>query len=529
MESDPQLPPPSTPGQTRRPWMLMLPAIGWIWLVGLTVLGLAGFEVRRHHFESAGLAFGAGLLFFAALKGFATGAFASAKSELIDGKRGARASMALYVVPMVAASIAYGWTIPLGPLSDDFVLRRWATAGDWTPDEWIHWRPVPLALWQAIGAAGGDWRTLHALNVVFHAINSALVFRIGATWLGPRAGLTAGVVFALFPASVEAVAWTAGVFDVLSTTFVLLAVSTYVSGTGRAGTTLAIVMATIAGLSSKESAVAIPVLLALAGGVAVSKSRHIVRHPVALALAISVALGFVLIRLLVSAEAADHLQQVPAGRREWKDLLVRPLAALAVPVRTETGIGSEAYLGGLIVLMLVGIGLAQMSRVKETAGQRAAGLLIGTIWIVVAALPLLAQFYVSPALEGSRYLYLPSVGFAIVIASGFTGARWNRWDLLSTGLLLCLLTLYASRLTDERLVWLEAARLRDRLLTNASEAVRSTPCRTLTVVSAPDSFRGVYVFRNGLPEALAALPMKPDGSACQMQWNGTALVPLGPS
>jgi hypothetical protein len=50
-------------------WWLLLPAIGWLWLLALLLAGLLGFAVRRHHFESAGIAFGIGFAVFAVLVG----------------------------------------------------------------------------------------------------------------------------------------------------------------------------------------------------------------------------------------------------------------------------------------------------------------------------------------------------------------------------------------------------------------------------------------------------------------------------
>src|SRR5215207_9925186 len=126
----------------------LLPAIGWLWLVGLTILSLFDRDIRRHHFESAGLVFGIGLL-----------AFVWATRTSRDAPRPhsqalAPVPLSAYAIPAVVSLLAFAWTIRLGPLSDDFVLRAWADAGQWTPDGWIHLRPLPLALWQALTVAG---------------------------------------------------------------------------------------------------------------------------------------------------------------------------------------------------------------------------------------------------------------------------------------------------------------------------------------------------------------------------------------
>jgi hypothetical protein len=73
-------------------------------------------------------------------------------------------------------------------------------------------------------------------------------------------------------------------------------------------------------------------------------------------------------------------------------------------------------------------------------------------------------------------------------------------------------------------MWSEAAATRDAILSGAAEAVRATPCRSVRVDGAPEDVNGAYVFRSGLREALAAIPLRPDGRACVLRWTGTAIV-----
>jgi hypothetical protein len=184
--------------------------LAWLWLAGLTLLSFLNAGVRRHHFEAAGLVFGSALLIVALWR--------SQASSLCPAATTARS---VWPMPFLLGLITYAWSISLGPLSDDYVIGAWAKVGDWAPDTWPHLRPLPLALWSGILAAGGAWGTLHLLNVVLHAANSALVAKLASYFGGYRAGLVAGLLFAVYPGSVEAVAWTAGVFELFSTFLVL--------------------------------------------------------------------------------------------------------------------------------------------------------------------------------------------------------------------------------------------------------------------------------------------------------------------
>ena len=94
-----------------------------------------------------GIAFGLGAVVFAAVGG---------KRWPADPVRSRAPALGLGAVAVLALG-AFAWTLWLGPLSDDFVLQRWARSGAWMPESWPHARPLPLALWQVAFAAGGDW------------------------------------------------------------------------------------------------------------------------------------------------------------------------------------------------------------------------------------------------------------------------------------------------------------------------------------------------------------------------------------
>src|SRR5690606_20080754 len=99
----------------------------------------------------------------------------------------------------------------------------WARRGEVLPAEWPYVRPLPLALWKLLLSVGGSWFALHAVNTLLHALNAVAVGLLARRRLGVLSGVVAGAVFALFPAATEAVAWNAGVFDLMATSFVLLA------------------------------------------------------------------------------------------------------------------------------------------------------------------------------------------------------------------------------------------------------------------------------------------------------------------
>ena len=90
------------------------------------------------------------------------------------------------------------------------------------------YQPVPLLTFQIDFAIGGlvsyvgDPRVIHVTNVTLHAINAVLVFLFLRRLTGrPVVGALAGLLMAIHPTNVEAVAWINGRMMLLSTVFCL--------------------------------------------------------------------------------------------------------------------------------------------------------------------------------------------------------------------------------------------------------------------------------------------------------------------
>ncbi len=107
-----------------------------------------------------------------------------------------------------------------------FSAVKWALtsfyAANWHPLTWMS-HAFDISLFGL--SAGGH----HAVNVIFHAANSILLFVLVRTLTG-RFWESAAVaaIFAVHPAHVESVAWIAERKDVLSTLFWLLSTFFYV-------------------------------------------------------------------------------------------------------------------------------------------------------------------------------------------------------------------------------------------------------------------------------------------------------------
>jgi hypothetical protein len=485
-----------------------------LWIVVLSLPAYTGGLLRMHRIESAAMVLGALL----ALRSGIWPAHLRLTAEH-------RAPTYTAVLVLLAA-LWWGWTLGLGALSDDYVLASWARAGDLTPERWPFFRPLPLAVWSAMLWADVPWSWLHALNVVLHGSNAALVGRLARTFFGRRAGWLAGILFLTVPGHTEAVAWTAGVFDVMATTGILVAITAWIHPVHGRRSLLLALFALGAALTTKESAVALPLLL---GVLVVSFPRSLLTRSHAAGV---VALGGITAVYVVwrtmGGVVGGHLAQVPTSRYQLKELLVRPFAAVLAPVRTDDGTMTLAATSALLCagVILLALWIRPDRRLERTngLGHVSSALRLGLLWPVAATLPLLMQFFVSPSLEGSRYAYLSSVGFLIALA-GLASAGGGVGRRVRLGLVGGLIAVWLVAGWQERTIWHAAASERDLFLLNAQRAVTEHRCASLDVGNPPDSRRGAYIFREGTPHALAdAMTFARDGTPCRARWQDGALV-----
>jgi hypothetical protein len=343
----------------------------------------------------------------------------------------------------------------------------------------------------------------------------------------------AGLLFAVYPGSVEAVAWTAGVFELSSTFLVLIAVHVWLLGRAKYRTGVILAILTIAAILSKESAVILPGLM---GALLISlpTADRWARWRVA-SMGVSAIVSALTIagRALWTEDVMGHARNWPSNRYEWKEMIVRPYSATFLPFRTDDGIWADVYLAALGIVVLLGLAamsLVTTSRRECWAASSSRLVFVGLAWCGLAALPLLLQFYVATSMQGSRYLYLPAVGTCLVLAGATADRSRSRYV---AGLALCVFAIvigvFSARLYTERELWWQAATVRDVFLGTVTAAATEASCRSIMIRTPPDSVRGVYVFREGLQPALAAVPLTAHGRACEWTWIGDGLVDADPA
>jgi hypothetical protein len=471
---------------SRRPqdlaaFALVLALGAWVGVLAVEYyLHLRG--VQRHHLETAWMWFVAGVALTAAAGRVVTPRDLERDSWTVP--------RALPVALVALALALYFPAIRIGFLSDDFALSDLAARNQFFGLSWTFLRPLPLLGYKVAGAHPA---ALHAFIVVLHGVNAALIVWLADIFgLTPRQSCAAGLLFLTFPANLEAVAWCAGIQDVLMTAFVLGAV------VAAAVSTAALSLAAVAlALFSKETAVAAPILIWLS-----NRDRW---RTAAAALGVA---GVYSLWRVATRPLAEGYAAAPSTYK-LKELLVRPYATLSVPFRSAQ-LGAYPWLG---VVMVAGLALLLVRAAWLWRGDRRRLLLAGSLalWVLVSIAPVYSMFDVSGTLQGSRYLYLASAGWSILLATLLMPSpSRGAVALVAT---VCIVGIAGVRVNIKP--WQRAAQMRDEVVGSVTRA-KASGCTSVWIRNVPDSVQGAYVFRNGLAEAIAPVTISP--SAPQACW-----------
>ncbi len=341
------------------------------------------------------------------------------------------------------------------------------------------WRPTTtLALGLQYAVAGEEPLLYHAVNVLAHGVVTALVVLLLAALLPVPAALAGGLLFAVHPVHVEAVANVIGIAEILSTGFFLAACLVHVRGPDRSGwgRALAVGGLYLLAFGAKESAVTLPGVILLLDA---ARRRLGLRElgdylrdrwrVYLVMLGVAALLLGARLHILGSVASpfgplgADLLQEIP---RIWTlaeiwshyvRLMVFPLDLSAdyspnvIPI--SLGWNAANAVGAILALaILVGSLVAWRRGRLEPGRPSARAAAFGVVWFLVTISPVSNVFFLAGVLLAERTLYLPSVG--IVAAMGWLVVRLarERPRLARVGLVLVVL-LMGARTWERNPTW----------------------------------------------------------------------------
>ncbi len=491
----------------------------WRFVAMAVVLGLAArlvyfflaylagdSSIRRYHVETAAVTFvGVGLAL--RLTSSQAGGTAPAESR--------RLPLWLWPLFVVLALAIYWPAVGVGFLADDFVLLDRASRWELGPITPSLFRPLPLFGWAGLLGLNAGAPVFHLANIVLHGTNAYLTGRVAERWVRtPVWSVVAGALMLTAPLAAEAVAWGSGVFDLSATTLVLTAVllARSYGGAPRTGQRALFIAAGMLALTAKETAAVAGALVLVDAFARRALNRRLL---VDTGVLLTLAGLFSIVRVLQAFGAtAPEITRYLIQRG-----LFESFGGLAVPWHAEVIRAWPWMAMGGVVIVVALLAHFFLMRSREVDRQ----VIAAAAWILVSVLPVFTFLYVGPDLQGARFLYLATPGWAVLISTLASATRSPYGQRLSLLAVAALAVASLVGVTRHLQPWQEAGAARARIEQALQSDERIRRCQSLALTGLPDTVRGAYVFRNGAAEALARLShqtLAPSAdAACSFEWR----------
>jgi hypothetical protein len=405
-------------------------------------------------------------------------------------------------VLIIAAFVAYSWTLQFPFLADDYdhiphaihATPSYLASLFTQPAADRFFRPAVFVLYAAEARTAAFSRvTWHALSLALHVGVSLLVYALlRRRQFAPWPALAAALLFLLHGSRPEAVTWIAAQFDLWAALFFLLALLAF-EKRWYAASLAPLLLA----LLSKESAYVYPLVLALMlwiDGEPVKRWARLAGPSFLL----TAVVFFYRWRLL---GGIGGYRDIGTGRpyiltfdllRTFKALTDRLAAALDFPLNW-----SHPLEWWLIATLLAAMAAwAALATVKTDRRK----LWFGIGFLLLAALPVHEFLLIDANLEKSRVLYLPSVGFALIFAAALEAARPR----LAIGAAAAILAFQTAALEHNLIIWGRVSHLAER--TCASVAATQGPAIISDVANTVD---GVYFLHTGFRGCIESAAGRP--------------------
>lgn len=324
------------------------------------------------------------------------------------------------------------------------ILRRWGIAPWWTSDALRidFFRPIPsITHWLDFALFGKNAAAAHLVSIGWYLLSLALVYRVMTRFIkeGSRTLLLAIAIFALDDTHALNVQWLANRNDIIAAVFLATAFLGWLrlrEGKGsRRGNLALLFLGFVASLLSKESSVVFPALV-LAHAVILpddggEKLTDRVRKHFWLHLALGVIAVVYVVAYFKSGHGPNSIYYINPGKNPglWVAQFFRSgffhavILATGVPLHVLSGSPVRDYPvpAAFVGALTVGFWIVAWKLLRKDRPTR-----FFVAWMVIAQVILTTSF------PDPRILYLPSIGFAYVVARVMQES-WSRRDEWSLG------------------------------------------------------------------------------------------------
>ena len=292
----------------------------------------------------------------------------------------------------------------------------------------VMWRPAVITSFALDYRISTSPHWFHAVNVLWAALATALFALLACELSGPVIGFMTGLLFAVHPVHVEAVANVVGRAEMMAAAGYALALTCALRAERQRWHLAGVVLGGAFAITSKEIAVTLPATVLLVYFARQADIRMAWRAALAAAGPIVlyfVVHGFVGIRTFYAGGLAVGLEHLSVFERTWA--MVRLSLEWWRLFLFPAHLSADYSLGGLIVstgltvwhviglLAWIGVGVLAW-RTRRTIP----GIAVGLAWIVITISPVANVAFPTEFLIAERTLYLASFGAVFALAcAGF--------------------------------------------------------------------------------------------------------------
>ncbi|MAE72198.1 MAG: hypothetical protein CME06_17225 [Gemmatimonadetes bacterium] len=314
------------------------------------------------------------------------------------------------------------------------VTPLWLANADWSV---YYFRPLVQAFFALDWGIWGDLPAgYHLTNSLLHAIATLLVAAVAARFSrDARTGLIAGAIFAVHPSHQDSVAWITGRTDLIAAIPFLAALLAHLrwrEGSKRRAWGLTAVLLLSLAFLAKESAAAFPLLVALLAWLDASPSpwrRRIAASFAAAWPSILVTTAYIALRMATGGFGSPGSAYLSSPTSAdfvlvafWRYFLY--LANLVFLIPVEPVVVGPALAARPAVVIALSSTLVLLTWGAHRLVRPSRAVIVGLLFVLVTLLPAI------PVVEGQRFLYLPSAGYALALGAAL--AAWKdrrRWVL----------------------------------------------------------------------------------------------------
>ena len=445
----------------------------------------------------------------------------------------------LFCIPLILYSIS----LTFGFVYDDIPLifnNPWITDFRHIPDilsssAWAfekedsnYYRPLfMLALMAEHYVFGFKAWGFHLVSMILHSLNAVMVFLVVSLLFSRNAvrakadsasslktihvsAFLAGLVFALHTINTESVVWISAVSELLFTLLLLISFYLYIKAEDGPKRALPIsVLCFFLALLTKETAIVLVLLIPAYEfsnhGRALCKRwraylPYLVTAAVYMAIRTSIVGGVVHHKVIDLSAWESLLNVFPLIARYFAKLMIPLGLSIVYPIPPIHSIGAPAA--------IIGVAAALFFLCALLFFRKNSFVFFGLLWIFIPLLPAMYVPAISLSSMADRYLYLSTVGFAMLAAylAGFLFLRAKPagYGRLAVALVTAIILIgYSAGTVMSSLVWKDDS----TLWTNA---VRKFPESAITRLMLADTLKKMGRTDSALTHYRATLRIKPD-------------------